>query len=185
MSSLAKALAPRGSIRSETGFTLIELLIVIAIIGLLATVAVAAVSGARAKARDEKRVTDLKQIQKALELSYEPGSGYPSVAAPITLGTATTAVLCAKNGASAFVAADTPAACETGKVFMGLVPSNPSPNGAPYEYRSLNDAGAVCAAGLCTGYCVEATLERGLPQSGLAAGTVIVDASSLRNGTCP
>ncbi|PIT96248.1 hypothetical protein COT94_01415, partial [Candidatus Falkowbacteria bacterium CG10_big_fil_rev_8_21_14_0_10_37_14] len=51
-------------------FTLIELLIVIAIIGVLATLATVAVSSARGRARDAKRVSDLKQISTALEMYY-------------------------------------------------------------------------------------------------------------------
>src|SRR5690349_14220773 len=123
------------------GFTLIELLIVIAIIGLLATIAMVAINGARAKARDNKRVTDLKQTQKALEFSYEPGSGYPVVSNPTTLGAAGTQVLCAKGAVVHFVADQSAGNCDTGKVFMGLVPSNPDPNGAPYTYVSTDGNG--------------------------------------------
>lgn len=167
------------------GFTLIELLLVIAIIGLVATIAIAGVGGARAKARDEKRVTDLKQIQKALELSFEPGSGYPVVASPLVIGTAATDVLCAKGASVSFVADQTVANCDDGKVYMGLVPSNPTPKGAAYSYTSTDGVTSVCASGPCLGYCVESMLERGLPQIGISAGAVIVDQSSLRNGTCP
>jgi len=166
-------------------FTLIELLIVIAIIGLTATITVAAVGGARAKARDEKRVTDLKQIQKALELSFEPGSGYPVVASPIVIGGAATDVLCAKGASVDFAADQEAATCDAGKVYMGLVPANPTPNGSDYAYRSTDGVSSTCGAAPCLGYCIEASLERGLPQIGLSAGTVIVDQSSLRNGTCP
>src|SRR3990167_526198 len=50
------------------GFTLIELLVVITIIGLLASVVLARLSSARAKARDARRYSDLLQLQLALEL---------------------------------------------------------------------------------------------------------------------
>ncbi|MEK7545515.1 MAG: prepilin-type N-terminal cleavage/methylation domain-containing protein [Patescibacteria group bacterium] len=167
------------------GFTLIELLIVIAIIGLTATITIAAVGGARAKARDEKRVTDLKQIQKALELSFEPGSGYPVVASPLTLGAGTTDVLCAKGAVASFAADQGVGNCDLGRVYMGLVPANPTPNGAAYAYRSTNGIISTCTTAPCLGYCVQSSLERGLPQIELAAGAVMVDQSSLRNGTCP
>lgn len=167
------------------GFTLIELLIVIAIIGLLSTIAVAAINSARAKSRDTKRATDLKQIQKALELSYEPGSGYPAVASPITLGTASTDVLCALGTSTGFVPDQTAGNCDAGRVFMGLVPSNPAPNGADYVYQSMDGAGNVCTFAPCNGYCIEAALEAGVASSGLAAGTVIADQTALKNGTCP
>ncbi|PIS08253.1 hypothetical protein COT76_02470, partial [Candidatus Berkelbacteria bacterium CG10_big_fil_rev_8_21_14_0_10_33_10] len=52
------------------GFTLIELLVVIAIIGILAGVVVVNVGSAQAKARDAKRISDMKAIQTALEMYY-------------------------------------------------------------------------------------------------------------------
>ena len=50
------------------GFTLIELLVVIAIIGLLSTLAVVSLNSARAKARDAKRVSDVKQLSMVIEM---------------------------------------------------------------------------------------------------------------------
>lgn len=50
------------------GFTLIELLVVIAIIGMLSSLFVSNYMEIRKKSRDAKRMSDLKQIQKALEL---------------------------------------------------------------------------------------------------------------------
>jgi len=61
----------------QRGFTLIELLVVIAIIGLLATVVLVSLNTARAKARDTKRVADLKQIQLAVEMFYDTTGSYP------------------------------------------------------------------------------------------------------------
>jgi len=54
--------------KNKKGFTLIELLVVIAIIGLLSTLAVVSLNGARSKARDARRTSDLKALQSALEL---------------------------------------------------------------------------------------------------------------------
>jgi len=50
------------------GFTLIELLVVIAIIGLLSTLAVVSLNSARAKARDARRLSDVKQLSTVLEM---------------------------------------------------------------------------------------------------------------------
>ncbi|MFH1171044.1 MAG: type II secretion system protein [bacterium] len=71
--------------RAKRGFTLIELLVVIAIIGLLATIAFISLSRARAKARDAKRLGDIVQLGKLLELyadDHQSGSPleYPAAA---------------------------------------------------------------------------------------------------------
>jgi len=66
--------------RKQKGFTLIELLVVIAIIGLLSTLAVISLNNARQKSRDAKRVSDIKQVQTALELYYNDANGYPVTA---------------------------------------------------------------------------------------------------------
>lgn len=62
------------------GFTLIELLIVIAIIGLLATLAIISLTTAQRKARDTKRIADMKSIQTAVELYFSDTSSYPDPA---------------------------------------------------------------------------------------------------------
>jgi prepilin-type N-terminal cleavage/methylation domain-containing protein len=64
----------------QKAFTLIELLVVISIIGLLASIALVALGSARAKARDAKRVADLKQVSTALELFYDAYGRYPVTA---------------------------------------------------------------------------------------------------------
>lgn len=68
----------------KKGFTLIELLVVVAIIGLLATLSVVAFNTSRAKARDTKRVGDVKQIQTALAMYYADNNGYPATADFVT-----------------------------------------------------------------------------------------------------
>jgi len=64
----------------KKGFTLIELLIVIAIIGVLATLLMANFVGVRQRARDATRKSDLRQIQAALEIYRSDNNAYPPAA---------------------------------------------------------------------------------------------------------
>jgi prepilin-type N-terminal cleavage/methylation domain-containing protein len=63
---------------TNRGFTLIELLAVIAIIGILASVAIVSFTSAREKSRDGKRIAQVGQITRALELYYDSNQSYPS-----------------------------------------------------------------------------------------------------------
>ncbi|MCD4694491.1 prepilin-type N-terminal cleavage/methylation domain-containing protein [bacterium] len=92
-------------LKNSKGFTLIELLVVIAIIGLLATMSVVALSSAREKARDSRRLSDVKQIQTALEMYYSSVGEYPA-----TLDT---------NGGGEIATSS--------QVYMAEIPQNPTP----------------------------------------------------------
>ena len=61
----------------DKGFTLIELLITISIMGLLAAIIMPNLSTAQQKARNAQRMSDLKEIQIALEAYYAENGVYP------------------------------------------------------------------------------------------------------------
>ena len=61
---------------NKKGFTLIELLVVIAIIGLLSTMAVFSLNSARTKARDAKRMSDMKMLSTAMEMYASDNGAY-------------------------------------------------------------------------------------------------------------
>lgn len=63
--------------KDRSGFTLIELLIVLAIVSLLASVILASLSTARRSARDAERISELREMQTALELYYSDHQEYP------------------------------------------------------------------------------------------------------------
>ncbi len=89
----SRAQKSRGFTQARTsktkGFTLIELLVVIAIIGLLSSVVLSSLNGARKKGRDARRMADLKQLQVAMELYYSQQTipAYPAtIAAVVSAG---------------------------------------------------------------------------------------------------
>ncbi len=114
--------------KKQKGFTLVELLVVIAIIGLLSTLAVVSLNNARLKSRDAKRVSDIKQIQTAMELFFNDCGRYPSALATT-----------ANDG------------CPSGTTFgtfMALIPAPPSPNdgtscGQLASYTFANSTGGT------------------------------------------
>ena len=116
--------------KKQKGFTLIELLVVIAIIAILSTVVMAGLNSARAKGRDARRMSDIKQMQSALELCFDNGVGYPIIAGSTTnyVGAAA-GLLLTTNCASASVPFST---------YMNPLPTNPQPGGTNYVYTSAN-----------------------------------------------
>ena len=122
--------------RLTRGFTLIELLVVIAIIGILSSVVLASLNDARKNSRDAKRVSDIKQIQLALELFYDAQSSYPTTSASVPIS----------NGLDKLV-----------PIFMPSQPKDPS-TGNSYFYAATG-AGTGGGNLQCPSYHVGATLE--------------------------
>jgi len=63
-------------VKKNRGFTLIELLVVIAIIGILSSIVLVSMGGARRSARDATRKADMRQIITAQEMYYGTNDAY-------------------------------------------------------------------------------------------------------------
>jgi prepilin-type N-terminal cleavage/methylation domain-containing protein/uncharacterized protein (TIGR02145 family) len=118
----------------KKAFTLIELLVVIAIIALLSTLSVVALSNTRVKARDVRRLSDIKTITTGLEMYYNDFGSYPS--APIPLGTPITNLCFSDIGITS--------TCGT-SVYSGKLPGDPI-GGRDYFYTPLEDNGSYAIA---------------------------------------
>jgi general secretion pathway protein G len=125
--------------KSKKGFTLIELLVVVAIIGLLSTLSIVALNNARARARDSRRLADIKQIQTALELYYSDIGLYPATAS-VTAGSA--------------IASST-------TVYMAAVPTAPTPADgtctAGQNTYTYTQTGTIAGASYTLTYCIGQT----------------------------
>ncbi len=108
--------------KSIRGFTLIELLTVIAIIGILTSVVMPSLTGARERARDSERVTEVGQIVLGIELYYNTCREYPT--APLVVGR--------NNG------------CPVGITLGSFIPSIPVDSlGVAYDYATAAGAFVV------------------------------------------
>ncbi len=71
----------------KKAFTLVELLVVVAIIAILATSIMVGLGRSRVRARDIRRINDIKSVQAALEVYYAKNNQYPAAADWATLRT--------------------------------------------------------------------------------------------------
>ena len=122
--------------KKSRGFTLIELLVVIAIIGMLSSIILVSLGAARKKGRDTRRISDLKQMQLALEMYYDANNNtYPNALSSIA------------------------------GVYIGSVPTDPSGTPSSpisYDYDNLTAANGSCTSStsvLCPNYVLGGTLE--------------------------
>ena len=143
----------------KRGFTLIELLVVIGIIGLLASLSVVGVNNSRKKANDARRLSDIKQIQTALEMYYLEHPYYPPNSLGDELGTSQYGCL-GNNGFNITDACSEP-------MYMGQIPVDPKSEG-DYRYRYLSTMDS---------YTITFTLEKGVGK--YEAGTVIAQPSGI------
>jgi len=71
--------------RNKRGFTIIELLVVVAVIAVLSSVIMVALSNAKEKSRDARRASDMREIQNALNLYFTDNNRFPVVTTAVDI----------------------------------------------------------------------------------------------------
>ncbi|TSC81951.1 MAG: putative General secretion pathway protein GspG [Parcubacteria group bacterium Gr01-1014_20] len=119
---------------NKKGFTLIEILIVVAIIGILASVVLVGLGPLQRQGRDARRISDIKQIQTGLELYYTKCGYYP--------GAAQATPACGARAAGLVTLPVTIAAADLGGIIIGSalgVSNMPEDPNASREYQYQSD----------------------------------------------
>ncbi len=140
---------------NKAGFTLIEIVIVLGIIGVIATLSAVSLNSIRQNSRNAIRISDIKQIQSALELYRAAEKSYPS---SITVGQA----LMGSTSSS---------------TYMARIPSNPDPRNdgdcPDSDYYYENDG---------TGYKIDFCLSNAA--GNLTAGKKCATPQGISDGEC-
>lgn len=107
--------------KNKRGFTLFELLVSISIIGILTALASVAYSGAQKKARDARRVQDMKLVQTAAEQYYSQSNYvYPTSATVSWVS-------------------------KVGDTVLSTIPADPKDSWTAYKYTLAGSGYCVCA----------------------------------------
>lgn len=144
-------------LRKESGFTIIELLIVIAIIGILATLVLTNFQGAQAKGRDTVRKNDINSLYQKLEEYYNENGSYVNTA----VSTANASTLFPGIDGGAVTDEDGGVIQTTFSTSTATAPTPTVTNTSGEEYELALWGDALCASGgTCTKYVLAAFQEK-------------------------
>ena len=104
--------------KKKKGFTLIELLVVIAIIGILASIVLVSLSGAKNRAKDARITADLNQVRSMGELISSSDGNYSAVLTNADVNTIYTDIS-AQGGANILRTGDVNGYCMEVKLLSG------------------------------------------------------------------
>lgn len=138
-------------LKVQRGFTIIELLIVIAIIGILATLVLTNFRGAQAKGRDTVRQNDLNSIYQKLEEYHNENGNYPT--------SDFTTTLFPGIDEGAFSDPDNNDITQSAPTASDTKPSDPytpqdKPQGAQYTYAGYDCTGTTAGTDTCAKYVI-------------------------------
>ncbi|MCX6714721.1 MAG: hypothetical protein NTX72_02820 [Candidatus Uhrbacteria bacterium] len=158
--------------------SLVEILVIVAIVALVGTLAAVAVSAARSKERDATRLSNVRQVQSALEDYFNENNAYPE-GDKLPLGDSAQSACLGITGFHADCSTETatimrsvPRVYESGlpgKVTCG----NPARKAFCYSVLNQGDA-----------YAIQFELENSLPGAGLQKGVNCAVPGKMAAGAC-
>ncbi len=158
--------------------SVLEILIVVAIIGLIGVLATFAVNTARSKTRDATRISNVRQIQSALEDFFNESNTYPA-GETLPLGDSATSACLGVSGflgdcssEKSIIIRTVPRTFEDG--LNGVVTCG-TPTRNAFCYTSMNGGDA---------YAIQFELENALPTVGLRQGVNCAMPGKMQAGNC-
>lgn len=134
----------------KKAFTLVELLVVISIIAMLTSIVLVSLRGVRTKARDARRMSDIRQISNAMEMAYADVS--PECGGENAYPTSSSA------SGTTTLSSVLPRICPTSGTYLNPTPSDPTP-GRSYIWVNNNGTCTFDNAPAGQWYCIYAVLE--------------------------
>lgn len=160
------------------GISLIEIIVVAAIVLLVASLAAVAVSAARSKQRDATRLSNVRQVQSALENYFNESNEYP-IGSNLPLGDGMQSRCLSLSGFQADCSGES-------SIFLRVVTGT-------YQdgLADLVTCGEVPSSAFCytqtdegLGYQIEFELENALSLVGLIEGVNCATPSGIEGGAC-
>lgn len=163
---------------NQKGISMIELVIVLGIIAVVGAGSALALNTARARARDAVRISNVRQIQAALELAFNESNMYPA-GEVLPLGEAGVTSCLDEGGFAGSCGA-------SGQVFLRAVPGTIATG-----LDGLSSCGTPAHDAFCylqtqggASYRMQFELERALDEVGLAAGLNCASPEGVTGGAC-
>ena len=154
----------------------IEILTAALVIGVLGILAVVAVSGARAQARDAVRLSDVRQLQAGVELYFNSQNEYPVHEEYVALGLPQYRCLSSEGFSAA-------CSTTTQTVYQSVIPLVPE-QGLKGTSSCSGARNAYCYVSAGSTYGIAFELERKNPILGLQKGVNCATPVGFRPGAC-
>lgn len=149
--------------KKKSAFTLIELLVVIAVIGMLASITLISLQGARQKGRDSVRQQHLVTIQQALELYWDKYAKYPPESPWCDSSVGEVSGNCPPNPIQSAWSAGSDLQDVVAEGFLSILPVDPINNATYYYWYEPDNVGQgtpACLKNTCRYVLCASKLER-------------------------